>query len=63
LSLFVIIPRFPSVAILPALNILIPTLTKGAALIIQLLLIEENAVTASATLRDILASGGPVVVR
>jgi hypothetical protein len=55
--------RLPSVAIVPALNIFFPLLTESAALIIQVVLIEEHAVTAGTPLGDIIGGGGPVIIR
>jgi hypothetical protein len=54
--------RLPSVAIIPTLNIFFPTLTERTTLIIKIVLVEKDAVTASTTLRHIIRSCGPVII-
>jgi hypothetical protein len=49
-----LLTRLPSVAIIATLNIFFPTLTKRPTLIIKIVLVEKDAVTASTTLRHII---------
>jgi hypothetical protein len=62
LTFLIILTRLPSVAVVSALNIFFPTLTERSTLIIKVVLVEENAVAASATLWHIIRCGGPVIV-
>ena len=63
MPLLVALDRLPSVAVLSAFNVLIPALTKGATLGIQVLLVEEDTVPASATLWNVVACSGTIVIR
>jgi hypothetical protein len=51
----------PSVAIKTARSVSLPPLTPRLTLIVDTFLVEENTVTASATLRHIISSGGPII--
>jgi hypothetical protein len=57
-----LLTRLPSVAIIPTLNIFFPLLAKRTTLIIKIVLVEKDAVTASATLRHIIRSRRPVII-
>tara|TARA_B110000483_G_scaffold220504_1_gene275610 strand:- start:3871 stop:4212 length:342 start_codon:yes stop_codon:yes gene_type:complete len=62
-ALVIILAGLPGVTVLAACDVVVPAFTISAALRVQLVLVEEDTVAASATFRDVVGSGWSIVVR